>query len=416
MIAEILAIGTELLGASRLDTNSLELTRELAALGVEVVGKHVLPDRTTDLAAAIAAAMARVPLVICTGGLGPTEDDRTREAAALALGCSLVRDPVAETWIRGFFAQRQRAMPPANLRQADRLAPAAWLPNPTGTAPGQWCPTPAGWLVLLPGPPREMREIFHNALRPRLLALAPQLAFYTSVLCLASVSESDVDAIAAPLYRVCDNPETTILATGEPQIELRFRASASTPDAAHALADGLAQQVESQLIAALGDVVIGHQSEPLATAVGRCLAARGQTLAVAESCTGGLLGARLTDAPGASEFFLGGVISYSNSAKVNLLGVSPGLLDSDGAVSAACAGAMAEGVRARFAADWGLAVTGIAGPSGATPSKPVGTVYIGLAAAGQPAEHVHLALHGDRDRIRRFSAQRALHELFRHLR
>lgn len=416
MDAEILAIGTELLGAGRLDTNSLDLTRELAALGIDVVAKHVLPDRTESLAAALRAAIARVPLVICTGGLGPTADDRTREAAALALGCELVRDPVAEQWIRDFFAQRGRSMPPANLRQADRLAPAEWLPNAWGTAPGQWCPTPSGWLALLPGPPRELRPLFRNDLRSRLQAIAPALAFHTAVLSLASVSESDVDAIAAPLYRATTNPETTILASSEPHIELRFRASAPAAPEAEALANALAREVEHHLLAALGDVVYSHASEPLAAVVGRRLAERGLTLALAESCTGGLLGARLTEAPGASRFLLGGVICYSDAAKTSLLGVAPQILRDHGAVSAECARALAEGARQRFHADCSLAITGIAGPDGATPAKPVGTVFLGLAAPGQPARDFHLTLHGDRDRIRRMSAQRALHELLRCLR
>lgn len=416
MDAEILAIGTELLGAGRIDTNSLDLTRELATLGIDVVSKHVLPDRTEFLAEAIRAAIARVPLVICTGGLGPTEDDRTREAAALALNCPLVRDPVAEQWIRDYFARRQRPMAPANLRQADRLAPAEWLVNDFGTAPGQWCPTPNGWLALLPGPPREVRPLFQNGLRSRLAAIAPRQAFYTAVLSLASVSESDVDAIAAPIYRAFTNPETTILASAAPHIELRFRAAAPTLAEAETAAVRLARQVEQQLTAALGDVVYSHASEPLAASLARRITERRQTLALAESCTGGLLGARLTEVAGASAFFLGGVVCYSDAAKTNLLGVAPQTLRDHGAVSAACARELADGARRRFASDWALSITGIAGPSGATPDKPVGTVFVGLAGPDTDTAAFHLSLSGDRDRIRSVSAQRALHELFGRLR
>ncbi|HXR96978.1 MAG TPA: competence/damage-inducible protein A [Terriglobales bacterium] len=405
--AEIIAIGSELLGATRLDTNSLFLTRELNALGIEVVRKAVLPDDAVALADAIRGSCRRVGLVLCCGGLGPTEDDRTREAAAAALGVGLRRDPQAEQTLRAYFERRQRAMAAINRRQCDRLAGAEWLANTVGSAPGQWCPTEGGWLALLPGPPPELQAMFQSALRPRLLPLAPARKSFTRVLSIAGMSESDVDTIAAPFYRAVANPATTILATAELQVELHFQAWAASAEAAQEMADGLAHQIEP----ALGDAVFSRDQAPLATVVGEALRLRNQSLALAESCTAGMVAETLTRAPGASDFFLGGVVCYSDQVKRDLLGVADETLTAHGAVSAACACELARGARQRCAADWAIAVTGIAGPGGGTPTKPVGTVFIALAGPDGKVMAVQHQLAGDRDRIRRWSTHLALNQL-----
>lgn len=405
--AEIFAIGSELLDDAHLDTNSLFLSRELATLGISLLRKAVLPDDPAVIASALATSLRRVPLVVCCGGLGPTADDRTREAAARALHCGLHRDPRVVARLRRRFRRYGRAMPANNLQQADRLACAEWLPNPRGSAPGQWCRSPGGWLVLLPGPPAEMQAMFVRHVRPRLRALGASAVCFTRVLSLFGLPESEVDARVAPLYTRVQNPSTTILATSAPAIELRFRATAGSAAAARRFADGLAREAA----AVLGEHVFSRDQESLAAVVGRLLAACSETVAVAESCTGGLLGSWLSAVPGASEYFLGGAISYSNALKRTLLGVPPRVLRVHGAVSAACARAMAEGVARRCAADWGVAITGIAGPTGGTSAKPVGTVFVALARRGEPGVVVPLALRGDRDTIRRFSAQWALHHL-----
>lgn len=407
MDAEIIAIGSELLGSTRLDTNSLYLARELADLGMEVSQKHVVPDDRAVIAQALRASCARSPLVICSGGLGPTEDDCTREAAAEALGCALVRDAEAEARLRARMTRLRRALPANNLRQADRLAPAALLLNERGSAPGQWCATPAGHLVLLPGPPDELRHVFAAGVLPRLRQLVPARALFTRVLSVAGLPESEVDAIAAPIYTQAAQVRTTILASPPGLVELHLRAW----DRALAPARERAEALAGRLSVALGEAVYSREQESLAAVVGRALARRAETLAIAESCTGGLLGELLTRIPGASRYFLGGVLCYSNGVKRELLGVRAETLASQGAVSAACACELAEGVRARLQTDWGVSITGIAGPDGGSEEKPVGTVFVGFSHREQPAEAVALFLNGDRERIRWLGAQQALNRL-----
>ncbi|TAN23923.1 MAG: competence/damage-inducible protein A [Acidobacteria bacterium] len=404
MLAEILAVGSELLGFTRLDTNSLFLTRELLALGIAVQRKTVLPDDAQALSAAIRAALARSDVVLCTGGLGPTEDDRTVAAAAEALGVALVPDVAATRHLRQWFRRRHRPFRDMQLRQARRLASAAWLPNPLGTASGQWCEQNGKILVLLPGPPPELETMFAASVRPRLKVRVPVIARAVRVLSTAGLGEGEVDALAAPIYRQTLNPVTTILATAAPQVELHFQATGTTPASAQARADRLARRIERKL----GLAVFSREQQTLPEVVGNLLRERRQTLALAESCTGGMLAERLTTAAGASDFFLGGVVSYANQAKQDLLGVRPATLARYGAVSAATAREMADGARERFASDWSLAITGIAGPGGGSARKPVGTVFIALGRRGKGTETFPYRFYGDRDRIRRFSAQTAL--------
>ena len=397
-----------MLGPARLDTNSLFLTRELRALGVEVTRKQVLPDDQAALAAALSESCRRAEIVICTGGLGPTTDDVTAAAAAEAVGCALYRDPKAVARLREYFKRRKRRLRAVQLCQADRLEPAAWLENRRGSACGQWCPTGRGHvLVLLPGPPEEMRAMFTRAVRPRLARMLPKNASFTRVLSIAGLPEEAVERVAAPLYRKTANPATTILATGDPQVELHFTAWSRTEAGARRLADRLANRIAASLC----EAVFSREGETLAAVVGSELRQTGATLAVAESCTGGMLGARITAEAGASDYFLGGVVSYSNGVKQSALGVPEALLARHGAVSAQVAKAMAAGARRALGADWGVAITGVAGPGGGTARKPVGTVYIAIAGPDGAAVAERHLFTGDRDRIRRFSAQAALNAL-----
>ncbi|MGH9490790.1 MAG: CinA family nicotinamide mononucleotide deamidase-related protein [Terriglobales bacterium] len=411
LAAEIIAAGSEMLTPFRLDTNSLFLTGELNRLGLVCRRKQIVGDHLGDLTQAIVGALSRADLVIVTGGLGPTEDDLTRPAAAAAAGVGLIPDAALAEGLRRHFAARGWAMPERNLRQAERLAGAEILPNPNGTAPGQWLLTASKALALLPGPPRELRPLVAAELLPRLQSWLssrgrPPARLLTRALGIVGRGVSRVDEIAAPIYCRFPQIETTILASSPGEIELHLAAPA--PCAADL------EKLVAELSAALAPALFTTQGETLETVVGAGLRARGQTVSAAESCTGGGLQARLTAIPGASDYFPGGVVSYANAAKARELGVRAETLAVHGAVSGECAAEMAAGLRERWRVDWALAVTGIAGPGGGSEAKPVGTVYIALAgpAAWRPEPQVrHHHLGGERDRIRRWAATLALDQL-----
>ena len=409
MNAEIIAVGSEMLTAERVDTNSLYLAGELNKLGIEVVAKAVVGDDRARLAEAVAAAARRSPIVILSGGLGPTEDDVTREAVAQALDRKLVYDAEIAGALERRFAQFQRKMAEINRRQAFLIEGAAALANDRGTAPGQWLEEPGGVVVLLPGPPYELRAMFERQCLPRLARIAPRLVIRAIELRATGITESDLDQLIAPVYKKYDNPATTILASdGTIQIHLRARA----PTAAEA--DGLLAEVAGPIQQLLGDRIYSANGDPLEVVVGDLLVKAGATLAVAESCTGGMLGERITSAAGSSRYFLGGLVTYQNAMKVELLGVSAEILERFGAVSAETAEAMAAGVRRRTGATYGLSVTGVAGPDPvAAPDGellPVGTVYAGIADE-ERVRSVHRRFPGDRQRIRIFSTQWALDQL-----
>lgn len=414
--AEIIAVGSELLGPDRLDTDSLYLAAELGRIGIAVRRKEVVGDVLADLTAAFVAALARADVVIATGGLGPTEDDLTREAAAAALGRRLERSPALEQRLREYFHRRGVAMPERNRKQCDLLAGAEALANGWGTAPGQWLEL-AGEraLLLLPGPPRELQPLFAEQAAPKLRALARRrlgsepVPLAGRVLIVADMPESAVDELAAPIYGQFPAVATTILAARPGEIELHLRAEggATGREALDRLCD--------RLRAALGLAVFTCAGESLEAVVGEQLRRAGQSLAVAESCSGGLLGARLTQAAGASDYFAGGVICYRNEVKVSALGVAPETLERHGAVSAACARELAAGARRRFATDWGVAITGIAGPGGGSEAKPVGTVFIAVAGGAGEPEVLERHFSGERERIRRWSVAVALDRLRRAL-
>ena len=410
MQAEIIAIGSEMLTPFRVDTNSLYLTDQLERLGIPVIRKTVVGDNREHLKAVFAEALQRSDLVIGIGGLGPTEDDRTRESVAELLGLPLERSEEVVRMMRERFRAFGRKMPEVNLRQAMVPAGATWLPNDNGTAPGLWMETDGEKIVLLlPGPPPELKPLFEEYCLVKLRSRAPRQAFATKVLKVTGMAESEVEEKIAPIYRTYENPETTLLASaGEIQIHLRGTGA----DAGDALrrVEELGERIEN----ALGDAVFSRGNESLEQVVGLYLMMRGATLAVAESCTGGLLGQRITSVPGSSHYFLGGVVCYSDKLKTKLVGVPESMLKRKGAVSAEVAEALARGIRSRAGATLGVGITGVAGPQGGSPDKPVGTVFISLAEAHR-AKTVKHRFPGDRERIRQFATQAALNLVRRKL-
>jgi nicotinamide-nucleotide amidase len=375
--AEIIAVGTELLGADRLDTNSLFITQALDDLGIEVVAKAVVGDRLDDLVGVVADAVRRADVVILTGGLGPTDDDLTREAVAKVVDRQLVEDVRTVERLRGRFARREMTMPEINRRQAMVIEGATLLDNPEGTAPGQWLDCDGRLMVLLPGPPREMRPMFERVARE---IIAPRTAgerVSHRTLRLAGRTESHAEEMLQPLYRVwvARQPpiDATILAASG-MLELMLRARSPEQAVADAALADAAREVE----ALFGADVVSSRGAPLEFVVGDLLRAHGLRLAIAESCTGGLVASRLTDVPGSSDYVERGVVAYSNRAKTEWLDVSEALLAAHGAVSEPVAAAMAEGVRRAAAVDIGVGVTGIAGPGGGSELKPVGTVAIAV--------------------------------------
>ncbi len=404
--AEIIAVGSELLTPFRQDTNSLLVTRHLNQLGVEVVFKTIVGDRRDHLESAVRLALGRADIVVLMGGLGPTEDDLTREAVAAALGRELKRNSTILGDLYARFAARRMKMPENNVRQADVIAGAAALPNPNGSAPGQWIE--CLWedrprmMMLLPGPPNELQPMFEQQCLERLRSKLPAEFLFTRVLRISMVPESQLDARVAPIYTKALGVETTILAApGECQLHLRARAGSQ--EAARAMVDELAEKLEDEL----DELVYSREGESLEQVVGYYLQMRNATIAVAESCTGGLVGQRLTSLSGSSHFFLGGVIVYSNDMKTAFADVPPLLIAEHGAVSREVAVALADGIRRRTKATLGLAVTGVAGPTGGSEDKPVGLVYCALAD-GKKTEGVERRFFGDRERIRWWASQQAL--------
>jgi nicotinamide-nucleotide amidase len=405
MNAEIIAIGSELLTPSRVDTNSLWLTSQLNELGVEVTQKTIVGDDRERLAAAIRAALGRAPILIITGGLGPTEDDVTRDAVCQALSRSLVYSEEIFRWIETRFSRFGRKMAAINKRQAYLVEGAEKLENPNGTAPGQWIDVPGGMIVLLPGPPHEMKPMFAGQCLARLRERVPPLSIKTRFFRVAGMGESDLDELIAPIYKPYSNPVTTILAAAG-DIQIHLRAQADSPDSAEALAEELGSKIE----AALGERIYSRDGSPLETVVGAALKQRGETVAVAESCTAGLLGGRITEVAGASAWFVGGLQVYQTDMKTRLLGLDPALVREHGVVSEAVATAMAVAARERTGATWALAVTGEAGPEPSPGGPAPGTVWIGIAGP-QGASAREYRFPGDRVRIRAFAVQSALNLL-----
>jgi nicotinamide-nucleotide amidase len=413
--AGIVAVGTELLTPHRIDTNSLYLTAQLNEIGIDVRSKCVVGDGVADLESAIRHLLDQVDVVLLTGGLGPTADDLTREAAAAVLGRTMHEDAALVDQLRQRFAARGFAMPEINRRQAQVPEHAIVLPNAHGSAPGLWLDHDERVVVLLPGPPRELQPMFEASVRGRLAARAGARVLRRRVIKIAGQPESRVDEVAAPIYepllRQTPSIETTILASPG-QVELHVSARGTKTDEL----DAALEQAVQALARALGASVFSTDGRAIERVVGERLRERGLRIALAESCTGGMIAARLTDTPGSSAYLTGGVVAYSNEVKHRQLGVAPETLNALGAVSEAVASAMAEGVRERLRADIGLAVTGIAGPDGGTPEKPVGTVCFAVAGPGTYRETVTRRVPGDRDVIRQWSVMVALDLVRRALR
>ena len=409
LTAEIIAIGSELLAPDRTDTNSLWLTEKLNQLGIEVKLKTIVGDDDARLEEAIRDAVRRSKVVITTGGLGPTEDDITRKITARALGKRLLLDEKVLAEIKQRFQGFGVAMPERNSRQAMVIEDADVLPNPNGTAPGMFIDHEGTAIVLLPGPPREMKPMFENHVASRLEGRAGKIRVVRRILRVAGLGESAVDEKIAPVYTQYDNPQTTIL-FNQSEIEIHLTARGRTEEEANALLDRVVLQIEEKL----GNSIFSFSGEKMEEIVGLKLSVGNYTLSVAESCTGGLLAQRITDVPGSSKYFIEGVVTYANEAKTRALGVEPILLLEHGAVSAPVAEAMAEGIRKRADTDFGLAITGIAGPGGGTDDKPVGTVFVAISSE-VGTEHRKLKLPGDRQLIRWRASQAALDMLRRRL-
>ena len=409
MDAEIIAVGSEMLTPQRVDTNSLYLTGELNNLGVEVVTKCVIGDDRERLADAVHRALKRSEIVILSGGLGPTEDDLTRESVAQALDRKLEYHPEIAQALEERFARMKRKMAEVNKRQAFIIQGAAILPNDRGTAPGQWVEESGSVVMLLPGPPHELKAMFEQQCLPRLARVVPKQAIRTLHMRVTGMSESDLDQTIAPVYTKYTNPVTTILAAnGDLQIHLRARCTTVGE------ADTLLAEVGGPIELLLGDRIYSRNGDPLEVVVGDMLRKLHATVAVAESATGGLLGDRFSSVPGSSEYFLGGLITYTKAMKTELLGVLPEVLEEFGAVSKETAEAMAIGARRRTNATYALSITGLAGPDSGGEKVPVGTVFVGIAdAAGNYVAHRQFI--GDRTRIRVFTCQMALDILRRRM-
>ncbi len=411
MNAEIIAVGSEMLTPDRVDTNSLFLTDQLNQMGVEVVAKHVIGDDRERLTTAIRRALEASGFVLISGGLGPTEDDVTRDAVAAALEREQFFHAGISAGIEDRFLRMKRVMPEINKRQAMVIEGAEILSNDRGTAPGQWIAANGNRVVvILPGPPHELKSMFTRECEPRLRKLVPPLAIRIQVFRISGMSESDLDQTISPIYKKYGNPATTVLAhNGDLQVHLRARCSTE------AEANALLKEVGDQIDAALGEKIYSRNADPLEVITGRKLVAAGATLAVAESATGGGLAERITTVPGSSAWFAGGFVTYQRRLKTALLGVPEELLASHGAVSSETAAAMATGARERTGATWAVSITGNAGPSTDGDEAPVGSVYIGIAGPDGVETFHRIWPSSDRPRVRAFAAQMALDMLNRKL-
>jgi nicotinamide-nucleotide amidase len=412
--AEIVAVGSELLTPTRIDTNSLAITERLNVLGIEVRAKAIVGDRRGEIAAILRGALSRADLVVLCGGLGPTDDDLTRDVAAEVLGRPLHEDPSIADAIRARFARRKLTMPEINRRQAMVPEGGVAIANVNGTAPGLWIEHGEQVVVLLPGPPRELLPMLDGDVRERLAGRVSGSGLYTRVVRVFGRSESHTEEAVRPFYEAwalgTPSIEVTILAA-RGAIDLHLTARARTEAEAAVVLDPAVREA----VAALGDDVYSDVGHSIEEVVGDLLRARAWQLSAAESCTGGLLMARLTELAGASDYLAGGVVSYSNRSKVDLLGVDTRLIESHGAVSEPVATAMAAGIRARSGAEVGIGITGIAGPGGGSVAKPVGTVCLAVETPEQSVVRTR-SMPGGRDLVRAIASHAALDMLRRMMR
>lgn len=406
MKSEIIAIGSEMLTPYRQDTNSLYLTEKLNEIGVTVAFKTIVGDRRKDLVNAIRTALGRADIVILMGGLGPTEDDLTREATADALGIGLRRDGAQVAALHVRAATWRMPMPENNLKQADVLEGATILPNPNGSAPGQWLDTMyEGYrkiVALVPGPPGECKPLFDAECLPRLTSALPKRFIAKRTLKAAMIPESQADKLLAPIYTTYADVETTILAHNG-DIQLTLLCAKNSMATAQQRVNELASRMEE----VLDDWLYSSEGESLEQIVLYYLGLRQATLAVAESCTGGLVAERITSVPGSSRSFVGGAVVYSDELKTAFADVPAEMIAEHGAVSEEVAKALAMGIRQRTGATLGVGITGIAGPSGGTEAKPVGRVYIAVSDPLR-TDVLERTFRGPRQRVREWTAHQAL--------
>jgi nicotinamide-nucleotide amidase len=407
--AEIIAIGSELLTPQRTDTNSLWLTEKLNSIGVEVMLKTIVGDDELRLEETIRDALKRSDIVITTGGLGPTEDDVTRQVSARAVGRELVYHDELEADLRERFRRWGREMPEINKRQAFVIDGADILPNPNGSAVGMFLKLDGKFLAVFPGPPREMRPMFEANVLPLLSENADGVVVRRRVLRVSGMGESAVDEAIAPIYKEYTEVQTSILFS-RIEIEIHLAARSNDPIKAESVLDELADKIEE----ALGAAVFATRGETMEEVIAGLLSARGKTLAVAESCTGGLIAMRLTEVPGSSSYFWEGAVTYANESKMRILGVPEKILIDHGAVSSETAESMASGMRKRAGTDFAISVTGVAGPGGGSEEKPVGTVFIGYSDKDK-TKSMKFLFPGDRELIRWRSSQAALDYLRRQI-
>ena len=408
MKAEIIVVGSELLTPDSSDTNSLYLTHKLNEAGFEVHLKTIVGDVQKDIEEILQQALQRSELILFSGGLGPTMDDRTRAAVAGALKRPLVPDPEILEDLRRKFASRGFKMSPNNERQADVIREAEILENRLGTAPGMWIEEAGRYIVLLPGPPRELQSVFEHHVLPRIRKLSGGTRLETRSFYITGMTESELDTQLAPLYTAYPRIKTTILA-GTKHISVRLYRWLQQGDDIEDL-DELASRIQEKI----GPAIFSTQNESMEEIVGRMLRESRNTLAVAESCTAGMLGMHITRVPGSSGYFQGGIQCYSDAAKIELCGAPADLIRTHGAVSAEVAEALAIGVRNKLHASIGLSITGIAGPGGGSPEKPVGLVYIGVSD-GVDTWNRHRIMPGDRESVRERTTYLALSWLRRFL-
>lgn len=409
LTAEIIAIGSELLTPSKIDTNSLWITEKLNEIGIEVKLKTIVGDDELRLEETIRDAIKRSDVIITTGGLGPTEDDITRPVSAQAIGRQLVYIDELEQQLREKFGKMGREMPETNKRQAFIIEDTEIIPNPNGTAVGMFAKLDEKSFVILPGPPRENQPMFESFVLPRLKEKSGEIFVKRKLLRVSGMGESAVDEAISPIYKAYQNVDTSIL-FNKSEIEVYLTAQSNSETKAEAVLN----ELSSKIVEKLGVAVFTTDGEMMEAVVGRLLKERKETLSLAESCTGGLVAQRITEVSGSSEYFMEGVVTYANEAKIRALSVPNELIEKFGAVSAEVAEAMARGMRERAKTDYAVSVTGIAGPTGGTTEKPIGSVFIGYADEKQ-VKSLRLLLPGDRYLIRWRSSQAALDYLRRQI-
>ena len=406
---EIIAVGDELLTPHYQDTNSLYITQRLNDLGMEINFKSIVGDSRDDLADCISSSLVRSDIIFLIGGLGPTEDDRTREVVAATLGKKLILKEQILIRIKQRFERRGFEMPSVNNKQAYIIEGSSVLENKHGTAPGLWLEASGKLLILLPGPPHEIKPMFENYVWPRFLEFQKQFVG-RRVLKISGLTESKVDSLLLDIYPLQPSVKLTTLAyPGQIELHLFSRSLES-----HKKADETLDELEHDLQKRLGENIFSSSGEELEEVIGTFLRQAQKTLSIAESCTCGLLGHRITNVSGSSDYFQQGVLTYSNDSKVQLLGIPYDLILQHGAVSHEVAEAMAIGIMKRSGSDIGLSITGIAGPNGGSPEKPVGLVYVGLAWENELEVAKNIFL-GNREVIKSQSSQKALDMLRRHL-